>query len=199
MSFNTLVPYLKKYPELQAERIRSAYNIAAQAHANQTRLSGDPYITHPVAVSIILLEAGGDEDIVCAALLHDTIEDADDPISTANLIQEKLGKHVYFMVEALSKNKLILESEVRHQDFIEQLEAAFKLDTGVFFIKLADLLHNLESIELLKPEKKVKWLRELQHDYFPVLSDYFHRLSIYYHPMYHQLMDQFEKIVSTKI
>ena len=199
MSFSPLKAALKNHSDLDQKRIKAAYDLAECTHAGQSRLSGNPYIEHPVAVSLLILEAGGDEDMICAALLHDCIEDAENPIQVAGDISNQFGSHIYFLVEALSKNKKIIESQIRHSDFIEQLDMAFKTDVGVFFIKLADLLHNLESIELLKPEKKAKWLRELQEDYLPVLSDYFHELSFHYHPMYHHLMDQFEDIVSQKI
>ena len=199
MPFTPLKTALLNHLDLDQDRIHAAYVLAKETHKNQKRLSGEAYINHPVAVSLIILNAGGDEDMVCAALLHDCIEDAENPEQVAKDIAHQFGSHVYFLVEALSKNKKILESQLRHKDFIEQLDMAFGTDVGVFFIKLADLLHNLESIELLKPEKKAKWLRELQQDYLPVISDYFHQLSFHYHPMYHHLMDQFEDIVSQKI
>ncbi len=199
MSITPLTDEVNRHAHLDMEKIEAAYQLAAEVHQDQTRLSGEAYIHHPVAVALLLTQAGADEDMICAALLHDCIEDAKHPAEVSQQIEDQFGPHVFFMVDAVSKNQAITDSLIRHRAFISQLEAAFMMDVSVFFIKWADLLHNLESIELLKPEKKAKWLRELQQDYLPVLSDYFHRLSFRYHPMYHFLMDRFEDIASQKI
>ena len=194
-----LESFIKKHPELGSKRVLAAYELAQEAHKNQSRKSGEPYITHPVEVACIIAKFGGDEDMVCAALLHDILEDGGDRERFAEKIEEGFGPHVYFLVEALSKNSDLECSDTKQKKFIEQLGEALSVDIGVFFIKLADLLHNLESIDSLKPQKRDKWIEELQEQYWPVLSGYYHQISFRHHPMYFLFMDELEALMTRKI
>ncbi len=200
MEFSVLQKALKsKSSSFNQARVQRAYEIAAEVHKNQKRLSGEPYIKHPVEVACLIAQFGGDEDMICAALLHDVLEDGDNPEALAQTIIQEFGKYVFFMVDALSKDTQNTSSHDRHNQFVNQLKSAFDQDIGVFFIKLADLLHNLQSIEYLKPEKQKKWLRELHEDYLPLLSEYFHKISFRYHSMYLDIMDEFEAVAAHKI
>lgn len=186
-------------PMLDHARIQRAYDLAAATHAHQTRKDGTPYITHPVAVAGILYMAGGDEDLIVASLLHDTLEDGHDPESIEHEIKRLFGKHVFHMVDALTKDSAITCSDKRQSDYVSQLQNAIIDDAGVFFIKVADLLHNLSSLQHLKPHKREKWRQELIEQYLPVLSDQFPYLTSQYRDMYHYLRDQIEQTLENQL
>ena len=132
-------------PEEQVGRIRKAYLIGADAHAGQTRKSGEPYITHPVAVARILAELGMDAETIIAAILHDTLEDT--PLSRAEL-ESEFGATVTALVDGVTKlDKVKFRSlqEAAAESFRKMLLAMAR-DLRVILIKLADRLHNMRTL-----------------------------------------------------
>lgn len=199
MDFVVLADFLSSNrADVDLKRVQQAYTMAERIHAGQKRLDGRPYVTHPISVAFTMAQAGADEDIICAALLHDVLEDGDNKVNTSHEILAKFGAHVLFLVDAMSKDHTIGCSHLRQQEFFAQLEQALTLDTGLFFLKFADLLHNLESIEQLKPEKKLKWMNELQHGYLPMLTGFHSQLSYHHHDTYQYLMDQIVDLAAHK-
>ena len=142
-------------PDADVELIRRAYDVAASWHQGQTRRSGDPYITHPLAVATILAENGADDAMLCAALLHDTIEDT--PYTLAALSGE-FGA----AVAALVTGTVALDQiKSRGGRTTSQMMAAVKCaDTRVLAIKLADRLHNMRTVQFIPQVKQLRKARE---------------------------------------
>ena len=126
------------------EKIRAAYEYAAMLHEGQTRKSGEPYICHPLAVAQIVISLGLDTDSICAALLHDTVEDCADKTNLKE-IEKRFGADVALIVGGLTKI-VILKVEDKEESHIETLRKmllAMARDVRVIFIKLCDRLHNM--------------------------------------------------------
>jgi len=185
-----MTPHWIQKTNFDIKRLKKALIMAQDFHAHQKRKDGQPYIVHPIAVAKIIYQAGGDEDMICSAFLHDAIEDYTDPQMAAEQIQKFMGTHVYFTVDALSKDARICSSTQQQDLFFEQFKNAISQDISVFFIKLADLIHNLETICSLQPHKKEKWIRELKRGYIPILSDFYGQIPLPYRSMYHYLIDR---------
>jgi GTP pyrophosphokinase len=140
-------------PDADVERIQRAYDVAASWHQGQTRRSGDPYITHPLAVATILAETGGDDEMLCAALLHDTIEDT--PYTLAALIGE-FGAGVAALVTGT-----VALDKIKGRGRRTVVQAAVKrADTRVLAIKLADRLHNMRTVQFIPQVKQLRKARE---------------------------------------
>ncbi len=141
-------------PDADVERIQRAYDVAASWHQGQTRRSGDPYITHPLAVATILAETGADDEMLCAALLRDTIEDT--PCTLAALSGE-FGAGVAALVTGTAALDQIKGRGRR----VSQVMAAVKCaDTRVLAIKLADRLHNMRTVQFMPQVKHLRKARE---------------------------------------
>ncbi len=141
-------------PDADVERIQRAYDVAASWHQGQTRRSGDPYITHPLAVATILAETGADDEMLCAAMLHDTIEDT--PYTLAALSGE-FGAGV----AALVAGTAALDRIKGRGRTVSQVMAAVKCaDTRVLAIKLADRLHNMRTVQFIPQVKQLRKARE---------------------------------------
>lgn len=195
-SFKELKHLCTQNGNFDTEKIEKAYQYANEIHKNQKRRSGEPYIIHPIHVAEIVFKIGGDENMVCAALLHDTIEDTEDDVKTVrDNINNNFGEDILFLVEAVSKDCSIEGKVERHNDFIKQIEEAFELDMSVFFLKASDILHNLSTLESLKPEKQEKWINELKYSYIPLFQKYFHRIALPYRKMYENLINELESII----
>lgn len=188
---------LRDSPPIDIERVRSAYEYASEIHKEHKRKTGEPYIIHPLAVADIVCDLGGDEDMIIAALLHDTVEDGDDHEVVEATIRTNFGRNVHYMVMALSKNCMISCKDRQQKEYVDQMAEAIETDTSVFFIKMADLLHNLSTIDGLSLEKRQKWVMELQSQYIPLLQDHYHHLSPVYHEMYFRLLERLEIMVCT--
>ena len=195
MPFRPLKADIKKRNDLLLGKIEEAYKFAERVHRGQKRKSGEPYITHPVEVARIVNRIGGDENMICAALLHDTIEDADDPQKVGDDVYHTFGGDVYYLVDALSKDFRIEDKKTQQETFFAQLQLAAEMDVGVFFIKLADLMHNMGTISSLRQDKRDIWVEELKEHYIPFFQQYFHKISLHYHGMYHNMMDELQGIV----
>jgi guanosine-3',5'-bis(diphosphate) 3'-pyrophosphohydrolase len=131
--------------------IKTAYDFAEQAHDNQKRASGEPYFNHVFEVSKILAEYGMDTKTIIAGLLHDTIEDT---LITEEDVEKKFGEDVLFLVNGVTKlGKVKYRGEERHVESLRKFFVAMAEDARVIIIKLADRLHNVQTLEHLSPEK----------------------------------------------
>jgi RelA/SpoT family (p)ppGpp synthetase len=161
-------------PKKQVDYVRASYILARDAHEGQTRSSGDPYITHPVAVSAILADMKLDYETLMAALLHDVIEDTE--YSKEDLALA-FGETVAELVEGVSKlDKLKFSSkqEAQAENFRKMLMAMVK-DIRVILIKLSDRTHNMRTLGSLRPDKRRRIALETLEIYSPLA----HRLGIY--------------------
>jgi guanosine-3',5'-bis(diphosphate) 3'-pyrophosphohydrolase len=159
-----LQPYL---PPEQIERVRLAYRIGAAAHAGQTRKSGEPYITHPIAVATLLADLGMDAETLCAAILHDALEDT---ALERGTIEREFGNAVAELVDGVTKlDKLQFRDrqEAAAESFRKMLLAMAR-DLRVILIKLADRLHNMRTIESMASEARRRIARETLDIYAPI-------------------------------
>ena len=148
-------------------KIEQAYEVAEKAHEGQLRTSGDPYITHPLAVASILLDYCMDTDTICAALLHDVVEDT--PVSLDEL-RKKFGDDVALLVDGVTKIGLVpLNSkEEQHAENIRKILMAMSKDIRVIIIKLADRLHNMRTLGASPPQTQRKPSLETMNFYAPI-------------------------------
>ncbi|KMT66232.1 bifunctional GTP diphosphokinase/guanosine-3',5'-bis pyrophosphate 3'-pyrophosphohydrolase [Catenovulum maritimum] len=161
-------------PQEQVDLIRQAYQVARDAHEGQFRSSGEPYITHPVAVTRILAHMHLDHETLCAALLHDTIEDT--PV-TKDELAETFGAVIADLVEGVSKlDKIHFNSkkEAQAENFRKMIMAMVQ-DIRVILIKLADRTHNMRTLDSLRPDKRRRIATETLEIYAPIA----HRLGIH--------------------
>lgn len=154
-------------------KIISAYEFAEKAHAGQMRSSGDPYITHPLAVSFILLELGMDTDTICAAMLHDVVEDTE---TTLDEIKKRFGQDVAMLVDGVTKlGKIpLFTKEEQQAENVRKILLAMSQDIRVIIIKLCDRLHNMRTLNHRPPEKQRGTALETMNIYAPIA----HRLGI---------------------
>ncbi len=154
-------------------KIERAYKLADEAHRGQLRKSGDPYISHPVSVAIILVGMGMDTDCICAALLHDVVEDTS---VTLELLQKQFGKDVAVMVNGVTKltNMTLSTKEEQQAENIRKMLLAMNEDIRVILIKLADRLHNMRTMQYQTPEKQ----RSKSHETMEIYAPIAHRLGI---------------------
>ena len=154
-------------------RIRTAFELAATAHANQKRKDGSPYVTHTVAAAEIIAEMGLDEDSIVAALLHDTIEDTD---ITHEDIQKQFGPSVAELVEGVTKLTRVnyTSREDEQMENTRKMLLAMSKDIRVILIKLADRLHNMRTMDYQSPEKQRLKSLETMQIYAPIA----HRLGM---------------------
>lgn len=160
--------------QYDVEKIQAAYDFAEKAHSGQIRTSGEPYITHPVAVAYILLEMCMDTDTLCAALLHDVVEDTGVELDT---LRRKFGEDVALMVDGVTKiGQVPLNTKEEQQaENIRKILMAMSKDIRVIIIKLADRLHNMRTLACRPPEKQRKTSLETMSFYAPIA----HRLGMY--------------------
>ena len=156
------------------EKIQTAYEFAEKSHRGQVRTSGEPYISHPVAVAYILLEMCMDTDTLCAALLHDVVEDTGVELDT---IRRKFGEDVALMVDGVTKiGQVPLNTKEEQQaENIRKILMAMSKDIRVIIIKSADRLHNMRTLACRPPEKQRKTSLETMSFYAPIA----HRLGMY--------------------
>ncbi|NBK21675.1 MAG: bifunctional (p)ppGpp synthetase/guanosine-3',5'-bis(diphosphate) 3'-pyrophosphohydrolase [Spirochaetia bacterium] len=158
-----------KYPKADQEKILAAATYSASKHNNQKRASGEPYIIHPLAVGEILIQLKMDADTIVAGLLHDTIEDTD---TTYEELAELFGQPVADMVESETKisNLKAMSRSVQEAETIRKMFFAMSKDIRVIIIKLADKLHNMRTLQHLKPERAKEIAGETL-DIFAPLAD----------------------------
>jgi GTP pyrophosphokinase/guanosine-3',5'-bis(diphosphate) 3'-pyrophosphohydrolase len=171
--------YLKRE---EIDLVRSAYRFSEAAHHGQTRLSGEPYVTHPLAVASAMAEWRMDVQTVIAALLHDVMEDT--AVSKAE-IASAFGKPVAELVDGLSKlDKIEFQSyqEAQAENFRKMLMAMAR-DLRVVLVKLADRLHNLQTMSAVRPEKR----RRIAHETLEIYAPIANRLGL--NKLFRQLQD----------
>lgn len=167
--YQDLIIRVKKYhPSDDISMINKAYQIASNAHLNQVRKSGEPYIIHPLCVAIILADLELDKETIVAGLLHDVVEDT---IMTNEEIVAEFGKDVAHLVDGVTKlNQLQYEGdkvEVQAEN-LRKMFLAMAKDIRVIMIKLADRLHNMRTLKHMAPEKQQEKARETMDIYAPI-------------------------------
>ena len=157
------------------EKIKAAFDYANELHCGQFRQSGDPYISHPVAVAEIVASLELDTDSICAALLHDTVEDCGSK-TDLDKISQKFGQSVAILVDGLTKivHMEIEDKEEAHIENLRKMLLAMSKDIRVIFIKLCDRLHNMRTLQAKKDEKRRSIALETMYVYAPLA----HRLGM---------------------
>jgi GTP pyrophosphokinase len=166
----------------QVQEVYRAYLLGAQAHEGQSRVSGEPYISHPVAVARILSEMRMDANSIIAAILHDVIEDTP---TLKEQLAEQFGDEVAELVDGVSKLTKMdfrTKAEAQAENFRKMMLAMVK-DIRVIIIKLADRLHNMRTLDAMRPDKRRRIARETMDIYAPIAN----RLGIF--KMRHELLD----------
>ena len=167
--YQVLVGRVKKYhPSADLSMLEKAYQIARDAHKEQRRKSGEPYIIHPLWVGIILADLEMDKETIAAGILHDVVEDTD---MTIEDISREFGDEVALLVDGVTKlgqlsysqDKLELQAENLRKMFL-----AMAKDIRVIIIKLADRLHNMRTLEYMTPAKQQEKARETMDIYAPI-------------------------------
>ena len=159
------------HPKADIRQIERAYGVAAYWHRNQQRKSGDPYITHPLAVATILAELGMNHETLCAALLHDTVEDT--PYTLAELRSE-FGEDIAALVDGVTKLDKVKYGDTAEAETVRKMVVAMSRDIRVLVIKLADRLHNLRTLRYLPRDKQERKSREVLEIFAPLA----HRLGM---------------------
>ena len=155
------------------EMIRHAYDVAAAAHGDARRRSGEPYITHPLSVAALLVDMGMDSESVAAALLHDVVEDTSIPLSR---LKNEFGEDVAHLVDGVTKLTRISFSSVEEQqaENLRKMLLAMSQDVRVMLVKLCDRLHNMRTADGWPPQKRRDKSLETMEVYAPIA----HRLGI---------------------
>ncbi|WP_304051007.1 bifunctional (p)ppGpp synthetase/guanosine-3',5'-bis(diphosphate) 3'-pyrophosphohydrolase, partial [Jatrophihabitans endophyticus] len=166
-----LATHRSAHPKADARLLQRAYDVAEQSHQGQLRKSGDPYITHPLAVATILAELGMDSTTLIAALLHDTVEDTG---LTLDDVTAEFGEQVAHLVDGVTKLDKVRYGPAAEAETIRKMIVAMARDPRVLVIKLADRLHNMRTLRFLPPEKQERKARET----LEVLAPLAHRLGM---------------------
>jgi Guanosine polyphosphate pyrophosphohydrolases/synthetases len=172
--FNDIIEEITKYnPEADLELLRKAYIFSAQAHKGQIRLSGEPYLLHPLEVAYILTKMNLDVPSIVSGLLHDTIEDS---YVSKEEIERYFGKEVAEIVDGVTKiSKIQLRSRSDSKaENIRKMILAMSKGLRVILIKLADRYHNMQTLHFLSEEKQLEIAKETLEIYAPLA----HRLGI---------------------
>jgi guanosine-3',5'-bis(diphosphate) 3'-pyrophosphohydrolase len=158
----------------QVKEVYRAYLFGAQAHEGQLRISGEPYIYHPIAVARILAQMHMDVKSIIASILHDVLEDTP---ATRKLIEREFGKDVAHLVDGVSKlTHIKFKNKIEQQaENIQKVLMAMAKDIRVIMIKLADRLHNMRTLGALRPDKRRRIAQETLEIYIPIAN----RLGIY--------------------
>jgi guanosine-3',5'-bis(diphosphate) 3'-pyrophosphohydrolase len=159
------------HPKADMRLIERAYDTAAQMHASQLRKSGDPYITHPLAVATILAELGMNHETLCAALLHDTIEDTSYKLTE---LRRDFGSDIAALVDGVTKLDKVKYGDAAQAETVRKMVVAMSRDIRVLVIKLADRLHNMRTLRYLPRPKQEQKSREVLEIFAPLA----HRLGM---------------------
>jgi GTP pyrophosphokinase len=159
------------HPKADIRMVERAYEVAAYWHRDQKRKSGDPYITHPLAVATILAELGMNTETICAALLHDTVEDT--PYTLVELRGE-FGEDIAALVDGVTKLDKVKYGDSAEAETVRKMVVAMARDIRVLVIKLADRLHNMRTLRYLPREKQERKARETLEIFAPLA----HRLGM---------------------
>jgi GTP pyrophosphokinase len=174
MQFTDLLPRLSYLGESEVDTLERAFRVAERAHEGQLRLSGEPYITHPLAVAALLADLHLDTDALAAALLHDVVEDT---LVESDQIREEFGATVEKLVAGVTKlGRIKLHSQAQVQaENIRKMLISMAEDLRVVLIKLADRMHNMRTIAALPEERQRRIAQETMDIYAPLA----HRLGIW--------------------
>jgi GTP diphosphokinase / guanosine-3',5'-bis(diphosphate) 3'-diphosphatase len=159
------------YPKADVQVLQRAYDTAEARHSGQFRKSGDPYITHPLAVATILADLGMDTTTLVAALLHDTVEDTG---YSLDQLSEDFGQEVAHLVDGVTKLDKVTLGNAAEAETIRKMIIAMARDPRVLVIKVADRLHNMRTMRFLPPEKQARKARET----LEVIAPLAHRLGM---------------------
>ena len=167
--YDKLIETIRKYhPSTDVSQVQKAYNIAFEAHKEQKRRSGEPYIIHPVSVAIILADMELDKETIVAGILHDVVEDT---VMTLEDIEKEFGAEVALLVDGVTKLTQLSYSKDKVEIQAENLRKMFLAmakDIRVILIKLADRLHNMRTLEYQTPAKQREKARETMDIYAPI-------------------------------
>ena len=167
--YQDLIDRVQKYhPSDDISLIEKAYQVARDAHKDQLRRSGEPYIIHPLCVAIILADLQLDKESIVAGLLHDVVEDT---IMTEEEIEKEFGADVALIVDGVTKLERIKynEDKIEFQaDNLRKMLLAMAKDIRVIMVKLADRLHNMRTLQYMQPEKQIDIARETMDIYAPL-------------------------------
>ncbi|MFB6877100.1 RelA/SpoT family protein [Streptomyces sp. NPDC056323] len=141
------------HPDADLSILRRAYVLAESSHRGQMRKSGEPYITHPLAVTLILAQLGAETTTLTASLLHDTVEDTD---VTLDQVREQFGKEVCYLVDGVTKLEKVDYGAAAEPETFRKMLVATGDDVRVMSIKLADRLHNMRTLGVMRPEKQAR-------------------------------------------
>lgn len=158
----------KNFSEAEFQELKAAYDFSAAAHEGQKRQTGEPYFIHPCAVVNVLVDLGFDDvSMLVAAFLHDVLEDTQ---VTADELEQKFGKEVLELVEGVTKLDKIkfVSAEDEQAENLRKMFFAMAKDYRVIIIKLADRLHNMRTLDALKPEKQIKIATQSLKIYAPL-------------------------------
>ncbi len=166
----------ERAPKVDRDRVAACFDFAARAHGEQKRESGEPYVTHVVAVTLLLvdlLESRLDTPLVCATLLHDVVEDTE---VTPEDVEKRFGKEVASLVEGVTKLSHLHfdRRETAQAENFRKMLLSMSRDLRVIFIKLADRVHNMRTIDVLRPDKQQRIALESREIYAPLA----HRLGM---------------------
>ena len=159
------------HPKADLRLIERAYDMAAYHHRDQKRKSGDPYITHPLAVATILAELGTDDETLCAALLHDTVEDTAYGLDE---LRTDFGDTIGSLVDGVTKLDKVKFGDAAQAETVRKMVVAMSRDIRVLIIKLADRLHNMRTMRYLPEHKRHQKSRETLEIFAPLA----HRLGM---------------------
>ncbi|MCL2454208.1 MAG: bifunctional (p)ppGpp synthetase/guanosine-3',5'-bis(diphosphate) 3'-pyrophosphohydrolase [Micrococcales bacterium] len=175
VAFPAIEPVLaavrNNHPKADVSIIEQAFVVAERAHRGQLRKSGDPYITHPIAVATILAELGMPPATLAAALLHDTVEDTD---YSLDQLREEFGDEVAMLVDGVTKLDKVTYGDAAQAETVRKMVVAMARDIRVLVIKLADRLHNVRTLQFVPAASAQRTARETLEIYAPLA----HRLGM---------------------
>lgn len=164
----------KRTSPAELQQIKAAFELARQAHTGQKRKTGEPYIIHPIAVArIVAVEMQLDAACVMAAFLHDVVEDTDYKIED---IERMFGPEVAFLVKTVTKKKTDHYEMSKQLDNYKQMLSSLNYDVRALLVKIADRMHNMRTLESMRPDKQMKIAGETDYFYAPLA----HRLGFYW-------------------
>ncbi|MDD5102772.1 MAG: HD domain-containing protein [Candidatus Peribacteraceae bacterium] len=185
MQWQEFQSFLRHLSPADRERVHRAFDLCLSAHEGQVRKSGEPYVTHPIAVALLIAEMGAGVDSLVAALLHDALEDTD---LTLDLIEQRFGHTAAALIGGMTK--LDDEAVRQHPTLDEEIESLRKMvllmqeDVRIMVIKLADRLHNMRTVEFLAKDRQISFAQETMDIYVKIAE----RMSM------HDLSDELEAL-----
>ncbi len=170
LRLSDIIELVRRYhPQADFDLLRKAYVYSAKVHAGQVRKSGEPYLVHPLEVAKILAELKLDEASICTGLLHDTVEDT---LATVEEIEQLFGKEIAHLVDGVTKLSQVTfqSSEEKQAENFRKMLVAMSQDIRVLLVKLADRLHNMRTLQFMRPEKQEAVALETMEIYAPLAN-----------------------------